>query len=106
MKIVKAMVLTGLVAITTGCVGTARMGDQSGLFKTDAKYPVLVGDQSVGMSKVGKATTKNILGFVVDGDSSISAAMKNGGITKIHHVDVEVKNDIFTGESTTTVYGE
>jgi hypothetical protein len=41
------------------------------------------------------------------GDSSINTAAKNGGITKINHVDRQVKNVLgFIGEYTTTVYGE
>jgi len=37
-------------------------------------------------TKVGTATCTSILWFAW-GDASLDAAMKNGGITKIHHVD-------------------
>ena len=41
------------------------------------------------------------------GDSSIKAAMDNGGITKVHHIDYEVFNilNLFS-KATTIVYGE
>ena len=41
------------------------------------------------------------------GDNSIKAAMENGGIKKIHHVDFDVTN-VFNlySKVTTIVYGE
>ena len=42
-----------------------------------------------------------------DDTASIQAAMKNGGIKKIHHVDYEVKHFLgIYAEFTTVVYGE
>jgi hypothetical protein len=41
------------------------------------------------------------------GDASISAAMQNGGITRIHHVDHETQNILgIWAKHTTTVYSE
>lgn len=56
--------------------------------------------------KIGKATTKGII-LYTSGDNSIKAAMENGGIKKIHHVDFDVTN-IFNlySKVTTIVYGE
>ena len=49
----------------------------------------------------------SILSMVATGDASIEAAMKNGGITKVHHVDWQAKNILgIYGEFKTTVYGE
>ena len=63
-------------------------------------------DNSVKPEKCGLATAKGILVFT-DGDCSIKAAMENGGIKKIHHVDYKVKNILgIIGETTTLVYGE
>jgi len=66
-----------------------------------------VGDKSVNSTKVGTATSQSYLGMIAVGDSSIQTAAKNGGITKISHVDWKVKNILgFIGEYTVTVYGE
>jgi hypothetical protein len=45
--------------------------------------------------------------FIATGDSSIRTAMKNGGITRIHHVDAKVLSflGLYT-KYTTVVYGE
>jgi hypothetical protein len=57
--------------------------------------------------KVGVSMCTSILGLVATGDASIEAAMKNGGITKIQHVDWNAKNILgLYGEYKTTVYGE
>lgn len=67
------------------------------------------GATSAGLAnlKTGAATATSILGIVATGDASIEAAARNGGITKIHHVDHHTKNIIgFYSEFTTVVYGE
>lgn len=64
--------------------------------------------------KCGEATTNNILGLVETGNRGIQAAAKNGGITKIHYVDTEVKKvyvplgfiPIYVKQTKTLVYGE
>jgi hypothetical protein len=40
-----------------------------------------------GSSKMGSVECASILGLFATGDASIETAMKNGGITKIHHID-------------------
>ena len=63
-------------------------------------------DNNVRPTKKGVATSTAIL-FYVTGDGSIDAAMKNGGITKVHHVDYDVKNILgIVSEVKTIVYGE
>ncbi|NIR62256.1 MAG: hypothetical protein GWN00_00465, partial [Aliifodinibius sp.] len=47
----------------------------------------LIATDSPEYSKTGVSEATSILGIVATGDASIDAAMKNGGITKIHHVD-------------------
>lgn len=62
---------------------------------------------NVGMKKTGNAKCISVLGLVAVGDCSIEAAMKNGGITKIHHVDYNAKNILgIYAEYTVDVYGE
>lgn len=59
------------------------------------------------ISKVGEAKAINVLGIIAVGDASIKAAMGAGGITKIHHVDVNVHSLLFIFcEVTMLVYGE
>lgn len=58
--------------------------------------------------KVGRSTSRSILGLVAWGDSSSASAAKNGGITVLRHMDAEVLVVLgFVYVSTTTVvYGD
>jgi hypothetical protein len=71
----------------------------------EEKGPVSAGP-AAGSAKVGTADAWGILVFAT-GDASISAAMQNGGITRVHHVDHRTTN-IFGiyAKYTTIVYGE
>ena len=66
----------------------------------------MVTSNAVG-SKVGTATSTNILGLVVMGDASINTAAKAAGIRKISHVDCQKSNllGIFSSYKV-VVYGE
>jgi hypothetical protein len=56
--------------------------------------------------KVGRADAWGIV-FFATGDASISAAMRNGGVTRVHHVDHETLNVFgWFAKYTTIVYGE
>lgn len=94
------------VVLLTGCVGvTPIQGGSAAWVYTQTSGGVSVGSAS-GYSKVGTATSKAII-CVATGDSSIQAAMKNGGISKIHHVDCKVTSVLgIYVEYTTVVYGE
>jgi len=62
----------------------------------------------VGTSKKGASSASAFLGLISVGDASIQAAMENGGITQIHHVDYEttlILGGVFH-RLTTIVYGE
>ncbi len=99
-KLLGLMVLAGLL---TGCATQIPIG----AILIDNTLPKEVGDNSVRSTKVGTATSQSYLGLIAVGDSSIQTAAKNGGITKISHVDWKVKNILgIIGEYTTTVYGE
>ena len=61
-----------------------------------------------GQSKIGKASCKQFLWVFGDGDCSLATAMKNGNMSKVHHVDTDV-NVIFFGvysDYTTVAYGD
>jgi hypothetical protein len=69
------------------------------------KGPVSAGPSMTG-SKTGRAEAWGIVLYAT-GDASISAAAKNGGITRIHHVDQETMNILWVyAKYTTIVYGE
>lgn len=71
----------------------------------DVQGPVSAGS-AAGSSKVGRASAIGIVMFAT-GDASISTAMRNGGITRIHHVDHETSNYFgIYSKYTTVVYGE
>ena len=53
---------------------------------TNLKAPVTA-TSNTGSAKVGTGECTSILGMIAMGDCSISAAMKDGNIMKIHHVD-------------------
>jgi len=58
---------------------------------TMTQSAVAVGDTSGGWTKTGEAMAEGII-LLGKGDASISAAMEDGGITRIHHVDSEEFN--------------
>lgn len=63
-------------------------------------------DNNVKCAKKGTATSKSIVVYTT-GDSSLKAAMDAGGITKVNHVDYEIKNILNVySEATTIVWGE
>ena len=110
MKKVVAYLVFALFSITmfSGCAVVP--SPLPGLLYTEIKAPIghlQAPLDATSHSKVGTATAKTYLGAIATGDASIEAAMKNGGIRKIHHVDFQSKSIfIFYGEFTTTVYGE
>ncbi len=86
-------------------VGCAVVTPMNGSLYTDLKGPLSIGTAS-GSDKTGEAKSTSIFGVAL-GDSSISTAMRMGGITKVHHVDCHVKNILgIYAEYTTIVYGE
>lgn len=63
-------------------------------------------NNDVRPQKRGEATQTGIILFST-GDASIEAAMKNGNITKVHHVDYKTTTVLFLyTKQTTIVYGE
>jgi hypothetical protein len=103
-----ALLLVALFAVTlmTGCVAPFGAPVYGGLITSDVKGPIAVGDPTAQCTKEGKAEATGIILFA-SGDASIDAAMKEGGITKIHHVDCKVFSvlGLYT-KWETIVYGE
>jgi len=87
---IKLAVAGAFVGLTlTGCAMSA--SPIVGSIYTDSKWDGQVNPGTPG-DKVGTACQEAILGFTLDGDASITAAMKNGGITKISYVDHSSNN--------------
>lgn len=88
-----------------GCTPAISPFAGGGLY-TDFEGPLMATSNSKSQ-KVGVAKGTTIFG-VGTGDVSISAAMKNGKITKIHHVDTHSKSVLFGlySEFEIKVYGE
>jgi len=74
---------------------------------TAPTYRLEVPMDATSADKVGTASFTSILGLVATGDASVNTAMKNGGITKVHHVDSNYYNVLgIYGKYTVIVYGE
>ena len=102
----KLLFVAALAAVASGCVMVG---------PTNAWAPLMIDVQNPDMSfvdndvkpaRMGAATASGIICFT-EGDASLKAAMNEGKITKVHHVDYKVKN-IFgiIGSTTTIVWGE
>jgi hypothetical protein len=89
--------------LAAGCIGTR--SDVTAMV-TLTKSSGQAVDGVVKSTKTGVAEAKGII-IVALGDSSIDAACKAGGITKIHYIDYETLNILgIYGSVKTTVYGE
>jgi hypothetical protein len=102
-RVILSLLCLGLLLVN-GCA--MAVAPVNGFWYTDVKGPLEA--NSVGTAtKTGEATCKSVLGLVATGDASIEAAAKNGGITKIHHVDFKSWSLLgFYAEFTTIVHGE
>ena len=78
------MLLAGLVL--SGC--SLVQSPVCGLLFTQTKGPVSGVDNSVNPTRTGVAECTGVLGFAFN-DASISKAMDQGDIDKIHHIDHE-----------------
>jgi hypothetical protein len=77
--------------LLAGCAAMA-VSPTTGFLYTEIKAPITATSNSGPAEKVGKAVCTSILGLVSTGDASIQAAMLDGKITKIHHVDYHSTN--------------
>ena len=104
MKKIAMLAAVMALVVLSGCATAVPRG----LISSKMTLPVQATTNMKG-SKKGVSTCQSIMGFVASGDASIDAAMKQGGITKVSHVDWKVVSEIPFGIKTvytTTVYGE
>ena len=100
------LILAFVGMLVTGCAANPFFG----LAVTKVHAPTINLTTPVNAAqsaKKGEACCKNILGLVALGDASLDTAMKNGGITRIHHVDCryEVYMGVYS-KFTIVAYGE
>jgi len=97
----KLIALSAVVMLSACGMPSSNLG--LGIFG-ESTEPMLV-TQNAG-SKTGKACSKNLLGLIVEGDSSVKAAMKDGRISKVASVDRQVKRMLVMSETCTIVTGQ
>ena len=102
----KLFLISFAALILSGCAYNSPV---PGLVFTGTTFPsgdkVRLDSETAG--KQGKSSCYSVFALVAFGDCSIKSAMKDGGITKIHHVDSTSKNFLFfMFKYDTIVYGE
>lgn len=89
--------------LVSGCATSFPMGS----LYTELRLPVTATSNGNKSPKVGMAECVSYLGLITTGDASIQTAKRNGGVTKIHHVDWQVENIMgIIGKYKLIVYGE
>lgn len=102
----KLLVLAALATMASGCVMVGPSNASAPIMLNVSSPDMSFVDNSVKPAKKGIATATGIICFT-EGDASLKAAMEQGGITKVHHVDYTVKSIFGIVASTTTVvWGE
>lgn len=112
-KTIKLMCVS-LVLFLGGCAMNVYPGGPTplGLLVTETKSTAaslaITIDKDAQPEKVGEATSGAVFGLFAFGDSSVTAAMKVSGITRIHHVDYVNQSFVFGlyMGTKTIVYGE
>lgn len=102
----KMLAVAALAVTASGCVLVGPTNAMAPLTIDVSSPDTSFIDNNVNPVKKGVATATGTI-FFTEGDSSIKAAMENGGIKKIHHVDYKVRNILgIVGSTTTIVWGE
>ena len=109
-RILLATVLAAFALGMTGCGALIGVGG-GGLFYQDTKMPstdvAYFGATTTSANKVGKSSATSILGILITGDAGLDAAMRAGGMTKLHHIDTQLTNILgIIATYTTIAYGE
>jgi hypothetical protein len=102
--LMKTLIVALWCAVLLGGCAIAH-GPVTAAVTLDMKGPVSAGPAMTGL-KVGRSEAWGILVYAT-GDASIAAAMANGGIKRIHHVDQETTNILgIYAKYVTVVHGE
>ena len=99
----KYLFLAASLGLLASCTTVTNSG--TGIIFTEVVEPVSA-DNGVKSLKHGEACQTAVMGLVSTGDSSIEAAKKNGGITKVSTVNVKKNHILIYGTACTVVTGE
>ena len=113
-KLLVIVAVASSTLLLTGCVSNMFPGGPTpaGVIVTSVTSPAqaltVATDPTAGSQKTGTASGSAFLGLFAFGDAGIDAAMKNGSITKVHHVDHQVNSFLFGFwlQTTTIVHGD
>ena len=97
-KLLAIGVLAGVMTALCGCIGSAPVGGFKTPIVAEFKAPLSTDVKPLppgNTLKTGRASTRSYMSLVSSGDMSIAAAMKNGGITNVTHIDYEYRNVAF-----------
>ncbi len=101
-NILVALFCLAFAGVMTGCA--AGVAPVTGVLFTEVSGPIAA--TTAGGSKTGTAMCTSILGAVAQGDCSIAAAKKAGGISTVSSVDYKTRSFLgLYAEVTTTVRG-
>ncbi len=97
-----AIALALALSLLAGCGGLIYTGVKTPMTQISTPLSDTPGN------KVGKSSCKSYVWVVTLGDCSIQTAMKDGGISKVHHVDTEITSVLagIYGNLTIVVYGD
>lgn len=103
-KFLKITLIASLPLLLTGCL--SQMATPVNGLYIDTSSTIAVTSETSG-SKVGTAECSSVLFIIASGNCSVEEARKNGGITKISHVDGQAKSYLgIYSTYTVKVYGE
>ena len=108
-RILISLITAALLLGANSCafIPTIAGGSAYALVKQPAVQLAVSTDADAKWDKKGEAKCLNILGIVVTGDCSVDKAIRDGSISKVHHIDFEIVNILGLYSSITTiVHGE
>lgn len=96
-RILMSLGIVACAASLYGCSGVAGYTQPAGLVPTgwifhETTSGSILNDNGATPSKTGRACGTGVLGIVATGDTSVEAAMNNGGIKKVVYTEQYIKS--------------
>ena len=99
-------IMCAAIAAVSLSLGSCASFGTNGFIYTDTTAPCAVTSNTIG-NKVGQSKRVSVLGIIALGNGGIDAAVKEAGIKKVSHVDVQNFSVLgLFNVATTRVYGE
>ncbi len=98
----KKLMLLPVAAMLLGACATPATHAGTALF-AQTQQPVMA--TNAPANRIGRACATNVLGILIQGDMSIEAAKRNGQITQVSSVDLDIKSYAIYSEVCTIVTG-